>query len=89
MIKRNVSATQDGVKIAFNGAIKKNTVLKMVENCSTGQCECMSDESKAKMTDMKVSGSDGDIALEIDGDLTTREIEAALARSKVINKDKA
>jgi len=59
----------------------------MVENCATGSCECMSDETKAKVKDMKVTGKDGDVKLELSGDIDTKEIEAALAKSKVINKD--
>jgi len=86
MISKNVFKTTEGVKIAFGGAIKKDSVIKMVENCSSGQCECMSDASKEKIKDMKVSGVDGDVALDLVGaGLSKEEIEAALARSKVIN----
>ena len=88
MINKNVFKTQTGVKIAFSGAIKKESVIKMVENCATGQCACMSDESKEKIKDMKVSGLDGDVALDLVGTgLTTDEIEAALKRSTVINDE--
>lgn len=58
----------------------------MVDNCTTGNCECMSDETKAKVTDMKVSGEDGDVKLELSGDVNQKEIEEALAKSKVLNK---
>ena len=88
MINKNIFKTDEGVKIAFSGAIKKDSVIKMVENCATGNCECMSDESKEKIKDMKVSGLDGEVALDLVGSgLTTGEIEAALKRSTVIKEE--
>ena len=88
MINKSVFKTGAGVKVAFSGAITKESVVKMVENCATGQCECMSDESKEKIKDMKVSGSDGDVAIDLIGEgLTKEEIVAAVERSKVINSD--
>jgi len=84
-MKREVNQTQNGVKIAFSGEVKKQNIVKMVENCATGQCECMSDETKAKIKHMEVSGKDGDVALDLSGDISTEEIEAALAKSKVLN----
>ncbi|OQX73602.1 MAG: hypothetical protein B6D59_05100 [Campylobacteraceae bacterium 4484_4] len=88
-IKKDVSKTDSGVKINFTGVVQKQNIVKMVENCATGQCECMSDETKKKITDMQVSGKDGDVKLELSGDVSKEEIEAALARSKVINKFQA
>jgi len=88
MITKNVFKTGAGVKVAFSGAITKESVVKMVENCATGQCECMSDESKEKVKEMTVSGSDGDVAIDLIGEgLTKEEIVAAVERSKVINSD--
>jgi hypothetical protein len=84
-MNKNVLKTGQGVKISFTGAVQKQNIVKMVENCQTGQCECMSDEPKAKIKGMEVSGQDGDVALELSGELTTEEIEAALAKSKVLN----
>jgi len=49
----------------------------------------MSDESKEKLQDMKVSGTDGNVTLDLVGDLSTEEIEAALARSTVLNDKEA
>ena len=83
-MKKEVNPTQDGVKIAFTGEVKKQNIVKMVENCATGQCECMSNETKAKIKNMEVSGKDGDVALDLSGDISTEEIEAALAKSKVL-----
>ncbi len=77
--------TQNGVVIDFSGAIAKETVFTMVENCKTGQCECMSEETKAKVKDMQVSGEDGNVTLELSGEVSKEEIEVALQRSKVID----
>jgi len=84
-MNKNVLKTNDGVKIAFTGAVEKQNIVKMVENCATGQCECMSDETKEKITNMQVSGQDGDVALNLSGDVSKKEIEVALAKSKVLN----
>ena len=83
-MKKNVFNTQKGVKISFTGEVEKQNIIKMVENCATGSCECMSDETKEKITNMEVSGKDGDVALDLTGDIDTKEIEAALAKSKVL-----
>jgi NAD(P)H-nitrite reductase large subunit len=84
-MNKHVFKTDQGVKISFTGAVEKQNIVKMVENCATGQCECMSDETKAKIKNMEVSGKDGDVALELSGEVSKEEIEAALAKSKVIN----
>ena len=84
-MEKKVFKTDAGVKINFTGAVVKQNIVTMVENCSTGACECMSDDTKAKIKDMKVSGEDGDVALNLEGDVSIEEIQAALAKSKVIN----
>ncbi len=84
-MQKSVSKTQSGVKIHFTGGVQKQNIVKMVENCATGQCECMSDETKAKVKNMKVEGSDGNVELNLEGGVSVEEIEAALERSKVIN----
>ena len=86
MIEKKVTKLSNGVKINFTGVVQKQNIIKMVENCATGACECMNDETKAKVKDMKVTGKDGDVKLELSGDIDTKEIEAALAKSKVINE---
>jgi len=83
-MKKNVFKTADGVKITFTGAVGKQNIVKMVENCQTGQCECMSDETKAKIKGMDVSGFDGDVSLDLSGEVSKEEIQAALSKSKVI-----
>jgi len=87
-MNKNVLKTGEGVKIAFTGAVEKQNIVKMVENCATGQCECMSDETKKKITNMEVNGKDGEVNLNLSGDVSKEEIEAALARSKVLNPNK-
>ena len=86
-MNKNVFKTGKGVKIAFTGEVEKQNIVKMVENCATGQCECMSDETKKKITYMEVSGKDGEVTLELSGEVSKEEIEVALAKSKVINPD--
>jgi len=84
-MKKDVTKTNSGVKIAFTGVVQKQQIVKMVENCSTGACECTSDETKKKISNMEVSGEDGEVHLDLSGEVSKEEIEAALERSKVIN----
>lgn len=85
MMNKTVNVTQHGVKISFTGEVKKENIIKMVENCATGQCECMSEATKKKIQNMEVKGEDGAVELELTGDIAKEEIEAALQRSKVLN----
>ena len=85
-MKKQVFKTDSGVKINFSGEVQKQNIVTMVENCSTGQCECMSDETKAKIKDMKVEGVDGDIALSLEGNISVDEINTALENSKILQK---
>jgi len=84
-MQKRVVKTGDGVKINFTGGVVKQNIVTMVTNCATGECECMSDATKAKIKDMQVSGEDGDVALSLEGDVSVDEIQAALEKSKVIN----
>jgi arsenate reductase len=84
-MNKNVFKTNEGVKIAFTGVVQKQQIVKMVENCATGACECMSDETKKKITNMQVEGKDGAVELKLSGDVNKEEIEKALAKSKVLN----
>ncbi|MCB4743027.1 MAG: (2Fe-2S)-binding protein [Sulfurovum sp.] len=85
IMNKNVLQTNNGVKISFTGAVEKQNIINMVQNCQNGQCECMSEETKQKITNMEVKGIDGDVALELSGNVSKEEIEAALAKSKVLN----
>ncbi len=86
-MNKNVFKTNEGVKIKFTGVVQKQQIVKMVENCATGQCECMSDATKKKISNMQVEGKDGNVELQLTGDVAKEEIEKALAKSKVLNKD--
>jgi hypothetical protein len=83
-MEKKVFKTGKGVKINFLGEVQKQNIVTMVQNCSTGKCDCMSDDTKAKIKDMKVSGEDGDVALNLEGDVSVEEIQAALAKSTVL-----
>ena len=84
-MNKNVFKTTEGIKINFTGVVQKAQIVKMVENCATGACECMSDETKKKITNMQVEGKDGNVELKLSGDVAKEEIEKALAKSKVLN----
>jgi hypothetical protein len=84
-MEKNVFKTMQGVKVSFTGAIQKQHIITMVENCKTGQCECMSDETKKKITAMEVHGDDGHVEIDLCGDIEKEEIEAAIAKSKILN----
>ncbi len=84
-MQKKVFQTTQGVKIAFSGAVAKQQIVKMVENCATGACACMSDDTKKKIKDMQVKGEDGAVELNLTGDLNPQEIEVALKKSKVLN----
>ncbi len=86
-MNKNVFKIDNGIKINFTGVVKKQQIVKMVENCATGQCECMSDDTKKKINNMQVDGKDGNVELKLNGDVSKEEIEKALAKSKVLNKD--
>jgi hypothetical protein len=84
-MKKSIFEIDSGVKIKFEGKVVKQNIITMVENCSEGKCECMSDETKKKIKNMQVHGEDGNILLELSGDISKEEIEGALAKSKVVN----
>ena len=84
-MQKSVFKTTDGVKINFTGAVEKAQIDKMVANCALGQCDCMSDETKEKITDMRVVGEDGAVELNLIGDMSKEDIEKALVKSKVLD----
>ena len=84
MKKADVTAQHNGVKITFSGAVEKKNVVEMVQRCQTGKCDCMSNESKKKIKDMNISGEDGNVELNIEGDLDIEEIKTAVSKSPLI-----
>jgi arsenate reductase len=87
-VKKEVSNSDGGVDIKFSGFVTKEKIETMVNNCKTGGCECMSDETKEKISTMTISGEDGDVKLALSGDISADEIQEALSRSKVINNQR-
>jgi len=78
-MKKEVSKTNTGVNINFTGSqAKKQNVVSMVENCKTGSCTCMPKTTKEKIKNMKVEGKNGDVNLNLTGDISVEEIESAL-----------
>ncbi len=84
-MKRVVKSMENGVRITFGEEVKKEKIIMMVQNCATGRCECMSDETKKKIETMEVKGEDGEVELELTGEIAKEEIEEAMKRSKVLN----
>lgn len=84
-MKRVVKSVESGVVISFSDGAVKDNIVKMVQNCAEGKCECMSEETKRKIDKMEVRGDDGSVELELTGSIDKEEIEEALKRSKVIN----
>jgi len=83
-MQKNVSKTNSGVKINFLGEVQKQNIVQMVQNCATGECECMSDATKTKIREMRVEGEDGNVELSLEGEVSVEEIREALSRSKVL-----
>jgi len=84
-VQKSVLQTHQGVKISFSGEVKKTQIIKMVENCTQGKCDCMSETTKKKIIDMKVDGTDGYVELSLSGKIEKEEIEKALKKSKLLN----
>jgi len=84
MKKAEVTPQFNGVKVTFSGDIAKQNVVSLVERCQSGKCDCMSEDAKAKIEQLNVSGEDGHVELSISGDLDVKEIEAAVAASPLI-----
>ena len=84
-MEKIVNSIQNGVNISFSGDVKKENIVKMVQNCQSGKCECMSDETKKKITTMVVGGEDGNVNLTLGGDILKEEIEEALSKSTALN----
>jgi len=84
-MQKNVTKTTQGIDINFSGEVEKDKIFKMVENCSQGKCDCMNDDTKQKIKDMKVEEvTEGEIKIVLTGDLEKSEIDEAIKRSKVI-----
>ncbi len=78
-----VKSTEEGVIIeVFDETVDTEKVKEVVENCQTGKCDCMSEETKAKVTFMDFKVENGKPVIEIKGDVSEEEIKKAINRSK-------
>ncbi len=82
----SVQKSEKGVTIRFDKKVSSQVVFAMVENCSEGRCECMSDGTKKKMKSMHIDQNANGVSLTIVGDVSEEEIEAALERSKILKE---
>ncbi len=85
-MKNRIVNFKNGINIFFTDEVKKENIVSMVQNCKQGQCECMSEETKQKITNMEVTDKEGVVKLTLDGSITEIEIRQALANSKILNK---
>ncbi|WP_297456687.1 hypothetical protein [Persephonella sp.] len=78
-----VKSTEEGVVIeVVDETVDANKVKEVVENCQTGKCDCMSEETKAKVTFMDFRVENGKPVIEIKGEVSEEEIKEAVSRSK-------
>ncbi len=78
-----VKSTEEGVIIeVIDATVDTEKVKEVVENCQTGKCDCMSEETKAKVTFMDFKVENGKPVIEIKGDVSEEEIKKAINRSK-------
>jgi len=83
---KKIISSKDGVKVFFSGDdVKKSSIINMVDNCQQNKCDCMSDDMKSNIKDMRITGVDGDVSLEIVGDIKIDDISKAMEKSKMIN----
>ncbi|WP_293444962.1 hypothetical protein [Persephonella sp.] len=78
-----VRSTEEGVIIeVIDKTVDAEKVKEVVENCQTGKCDCMSEETKAKVTFMDFKIEDGKPVIEIKGEVSEEEIKEAVKKSK-------
>ncbi|MCX7759860.1 MAG: hypothetical protein N2Z81_01625 [Hydrogenothermaceae bacterium] len=79
-----VKKTDEGVLIELiDSEVSKEKLEEMITNCQTGRCECMTEETKKKITFIELRLIDGKPAIQIKGDVSKEEIESAMSKSKV------
>jgi hypothetical protein len=80
----SLSQTPNGVQIAVenvDGSSQK--IEEMVQNCKTGQCSCLSKETKEKIENIQFVSNAQEQFIQIDGDISTEEIQKAIQQSKM------
>ncbi len=77
-----IKQTQEGVIIEVVGeGVDSSKVEQVVERCKTGQCSCMTDEMKQRVSFMDFKIKDGKSIIEIKGNITKEDIKEAMGRS--------
>ncbi|WP_291521749.1 hypothetical protein [Acidithiobacillus sp.] len=76
-----VQKTAEGVAVHVDQSVDAKKVFAIVENCQTGLCDCMSTQTKTKVTGMSVHQGENGKEIHIAGDLSSEEIVEAMARS--------
>lgn len=77
-----VKETKDGVIIeVVDENVDSSKVEQVVERCKTGQCSCMSEEMKQRVSFMDFSIKNGKPTIEIKGDITKEDIKEAMQKS--------
>lgn len=80
-----VERTEDGVVVrVVEEGVMKEKIEEIVNNCKTGQCSCISEETKRKVSSIDVKILGGKPAIEIRGDVSKEEIEEAVLKSDKI-----
>lgn len=80
-----VERTEDGVVVrVVEKGVMKEKIEEIVNNCKTGQCSCISEETKRKVSSIDVKILGGKPAIEIRGDVSKEEIEEAVLKSDKI-----
>ncbi|WP_457625310.1 hypothetical protein [Persephonella sp.] len=78
-----VKKTEDGIIIeVIDETVETEKIKEIIENCRTGKCDCIPEETKHKVTFMDFKTENGKAAIEIKGDLTEEEIKEAMSKSK-------
>ncbi|MEJ5172097.1 MAG: hypothetical protein WHT47_00085 [Hydrogenothermaceae bacterium] len=77
-----VKKTGEGVLIEVNDSeVSKEKLEEMITSCQTGRCDCMTEETKKKITFIELRFTDGKPAIQIKGDVSKEEIESAMSKS--------
>jgi translation elongation factor EF-Tu-like GTPase len=69
-----VSKNDTGVEIRVRGEVKKQKIEAMIGSCATGAHACCGPEFFAKVDSIDVAGTDGDVAIRINGAGVTEEM---------------
>lgn len=74
-----VKDSKDGVDVHVTGDVRRGTVERMVEQCGSGSEPCCGPEFFEQVSDISVSGQDGDTTIHVTGNVTSGMVEPKLA----------